>query len=367
VWCVPAPSWRDWWHRNPERHKRFNYGSAPQSGFYIYRPEKYLPRVGRPRFLARWTEQERLQHALRVLRTTNCLKTILYFWRPCFEPAFDLLRHDLSCYHIDDEYTFSENEQPISEQEARLAGRVDQVFIHSPGLLEKKGMLNPSTAFVPNGVDYQAYVTPRSEPEDLMPIPHPRIGYVGRIKRQLDLDLLVNLAERHKDWSWVFVGPCQAQSLDGKAALIKKLFGMPNVFALGAKPVSDLPAYTQHLDVCILCYELNDYTKFIYPLKLHEYFATGRPAVGTPIRSLEKFAHVMKLARTPDEWSKALQDSLSPSDPYARHVKERQCIARQHDWDKIATFIAHTLCKRLGRDYLERFKKISPHPNRITF
>ena len=145
-------------------------------------------------------------------------------------------------------------------------------------------------------MDYLAYATPVAEPEDLRPIPHPRIGYVGRIKHQLDWDLLITLAQRHPEWSFVLIGP--QDGLGQSTSLIETLSHMPNVYFLGHKPVTALPAYTQHLDVCLLCYKVDDYTKFIFPLKLHEYLASGKPVVGSPIRSLQNFTHVITLART---------------------------------------------------------------------
>jgi len=247
-------------------------------------------------------------------------------------------------------------ERPLEEHEARLIVRVDQVFITSSALLEKKGMLNPQTTFVPNGVDYCAYVTSYDEPADLQPIPHPRIGYVGIIKKQLDMALLITLARRHRQWSFVLVGPLG--NLGEDAPLIEEFSSLSNVYFLGSKPVGVLPAYTQHLDVCILCYKINGYTKFIYPLKLHEYLASGRPVVGVPIPSLQKFASLVKLAQTTDEWSQALNESLAPAAYSESQVEARRRVARQHDWNRLVACIAHTQCSLLGPSYLRRFEKI---------
>ena len=57
----------------------------------------------------------------------------------------------------------------------------------------------------------------------------------------------------------------------------QRLFAMPNVHYLGNRAVGEIPGYMQHMDVCLLCYALTDYTRYIFPLKLHEYLATGRP------------------------------------------------------------------------------------------
>ncbi len=302
--------------------------------------------------------RERLRRALRLLARQGCKKTVLYLWRPEHARALDLVGHDLSCYHIDDEYTFSPVEQPQSAAEAALIRRVDQVFIHSPGLLDKKGHLNLHTGFVPNGVDYRAYTTPRPEPPDLAAIPHPRVGYVGLIKPQLDVPLLHRLAGEHRGWSFVLVGPLPDK--EPLASQVREIGRLPNVHLLGPKPVSALPAYVQHLDVCLLCYVVDDYTKYIYPMKLHEYLATGRPVVGSRIRSLQEFAEVVSLARTPAEWSGAIASALEPAAQAPARVEARRAVAQAHDWDRIATEIAGTIAERLGPAYRERLELVRP-------
>ncbi len=318
---------------------------------------------GRPYFLAHWTLQQRMRRARQMLVDRGCHRIILDLWRPRYEPALNLIDYDLSCYHIDDEYTFSEVEKPVEEHEARVISRVDQVFTYSPALMEKKGKLNPRTAFVPNGVDYRAYSASYSEPADLSSIPRPRIGYVGIIKKQLDFDLLIALARRHQQWSFVLVGPQRNEKETG--LFVQEFSRIPNVYLLGGKPVGNLPAYTQHLDVCVMCYRVNDYTKYIYPLKLHEYLASGRPVVGAPIRSLQEFAHVVRLARTVDEWSQALTESLAPAACSAAHVDSRRSVASRHDWDTLVRLTVRTLCDRLGPSYLERFEEISPNEHTV--
>ncbi len=353
VWMDPAPYWR---HALGADHlRRLITGPAPvpSSAFRIYRPEPWLPLFFRPAALARLATTRRLRGAQRLLPRRDIRKTVLYLWRPHYDTALDLLPHDLSCYHIDDEYTFSTVEQPLDAREARLIARVDQVYIHSAALLEKKGHLNPHTWFVPNGVDYERYVVPYPEPRDLAGIPHPRIGYVGIVKRQLDFDLLLALATEQQDWSFVFVGP--SADLRDDAVLAERLFRLPNVHRLGAKTVAQLPAYGQHLDVGMLCYRVDDYTKYIYPLKLHEYLAAGPPVVGTPIRALCDFGHVVGLARTTEEWSEAIARALSPAARSPEQIEARRRVAHRHDWKRLVAMIAGRICEGLGAPYRERF------------
>ena len=119
--------------------------------------------------------------------------------------------------------------------------------------------------------------------------------------------------------------------MSNKENSFQELIGLPNVYYLGSKSHRDLPGYVQHMDVCLLCYLRDGYTKFIYPLKLHECLAAGRPVVGSAIRSLEKFEGVIKLARTPEDWSCALTESLArkANDPAAQEA--RRAVAREHE------------------------------------
>lgn len=357
VWVTPAQGWRELWLRKRSTPEMMFSQRPEGTSFEIYEPGRFLPQLYRPRWLASLTARARLRQARRILTDKGCDKIILYLWRPAYEFSLQMIEYSLSCYHIDDEYTFATVEEPVHEQEARVINCVDQVFIHSPALWEKKAHLNPHSALVPNGVDYYAFASPAEEPPDMRQIPHPRVGYVGVIKVQLDLSLLFALAQRHREWSFVLVGP--RGFLGEQASVIENLSKLPNVHFLGGKPIDALPAYVQHLDVCMLCYALSDYTKFIYPLKLHEYLASGRPIVASPIRTLQEFGRVIRLASDLDEWSTALAASLGPEANHQSEISARRRLALEHDWDNLAHRVARVLCERLGSDWAQRFDELT--------
>jgi glycosyltransferase involved in cell wall biosynthesis len=350
VWVNPARGWRD----VLANRAACSPGSTNEHqgrGFTVYEPELWLPKVYRPSGLAKVMDRLRLERARRVLVRRGCRRIVLYLWRPEFAYARQAVPADLSCYHIDDEYSFSTVEIPTPEAEARLIASVDQVFIHSRALLEKKGAINPHTTWVPNGVDYRAYARPVDEPRDLAPIARPRIGYTGHIKKQLDWALLRRLAERHPQWSFVFVGARHEHP--EMLPAIEELSSRRNVHFLGRKSVEELAAYPQHFDVCMMPYQADDYTKYIYPLKLHEYLASGRPTVGTRIRSLEDFTEVVALAGTLDEWSAAIVRALEPEAESVERRTARLGVARQHDWQLLVRRIAETIARRLGSEFVE--------------
>lgn len=353
VWAEPARRWRPFVAGGRKSMKQSSPTAQFPESLVLYQPERWLPWFGRPAWLASWTAAERARRATALLRRRGCKTIIFYLWRPYFDRALESGLHDFSCYHIVDEYSFSPTERPLEDREVQLIKQVDQVFIHSPALMERKGHFNLHTLCVPNGVNYRSFATQQEEPDDLRGVPHPRIGYIGVIKTQLDLRLLLGLATRHREWSFVFVGPQNSLGMD--APIMDELSRLPNVHVLGHKPIEIACAYPQHMDVCLLPYKDNDYTKYIYPLKLHEYLAGGKPIVGTSIRSLLDFAHVIKLASTLEEWSQALTESLEPDMMSIEQLEKRRNIAKQVDWETLVHTIAGSLCNRIGPLYGEQF------------
>jgi Glycosyl transferases group 1 len=351
AWVNPAVDWRASLHPRARLDGPCFIGPP---GFRVYSAEAWLPKFYRPAWLAEFTSRLRVRRARSILTRAGCKEILLSVWRPEFADAVRYLPSCRSCYHIDDEYSFSDVEMPMSEQERALIAHVDQVFVSSQGLRLRKGDINRHTVFVPNGVDYRAYAAAHPEPEDLAKIPRPRIGYTGLLKRQLDWPLLQRLSERQPAWSFVFVGPVQEDPETRSA--VRSLATRPNVYFLGCKPTHELPPYPQHFDACIMPYRLNDYTRYIYPLKLHEYLATGRPSVGAPIPSLERFADVVTLACGIDGWVSALEHALSAEANRAERRSARRAVARTHDWEHLVQHVARVLAERLGPPYVERLE-----------
>lgn len=339
AWMHPAAEWRESYRGGP---RSSGVGAVP--GLVVYDPPRYLPTIYRPRSLAARLQRARVGQARRLLERLGARRFVLYLWRPSYAAAL-ATPHQLSVYHIDDDYSFDPGRVGVTDEEAGLIRQVDRVVIHSPGLMELKGDLHPRTALVPNGVDFRSFSQARPEPADLSAIPRPRIGYAGWLKPQIDWELLDRVATAAPEWSFVLVGPTKAPERIGPA--LARLATRPNVHWLGAKAPLELAAYPQHFDVCVMPYQVNAYTNCIYPLKLNEYFASGRPVVGSPIRSLVECAGAIGLAGTVDEWLAALRAALANGrDPAG--TEARQAVARAHDWWIIAGRIAELIAEGLG-------------------
>lgn len=364
VWLEPAHHWRE---TGSVRERQAAISKVVQGlppSFRVYVPEFWLPDIYGSSWLRSLMLCTRVRHGWRMLERRGCRVQLLYLWHHQYESALTARRPNLSLYHIEDEYSFAPEPPPMDVRELRVIRAVDQVFVHSPQLMERKGWINPHTTFVPNGVDYRLYSTCVPEPKDIAAIPHPRIGYSGYLKRQLDWHLLQELATRHPEWSFVLVG---ARNLPESAGgtILDAMARMKNVYFLGEKTVTELACYPQHFDVCTMPYLINGYTQNIYPLKLHEYLASGRPVVGTPIRSLKDFGHVVALASTVEEWSKALAAALSPPIASREAAELRQATARRNDWNELVYRIAATICGRLGPTYAASLRKLETEMPRL--
>jgi glycosyltransferase involved in cell wall biosynthesis len=349
VWIDPPRHWR-WWKR--QDGGRVVPATEPHgaAGFVIHKP--WLPMVFRPPQLGRFILRVLLNRARAILRGRRCTTILLYLWRPQFADALELVPFTRSYYHIDDEYSFLDHETPLSEVERRLIGAVDQVFVSSPGLLARTGGINRHTAFVPNGVDFGAYAAASPQPQDLASIPHPRIGYTGVVKPKLDWPLLDRLTAARPNWSFVFVGPVQREATT--LAAVAELSRRRNVHFLGFRPPQALAAYPRHFDVCIMPYRINHYTNQIYPLKLHEYLASGQPTIGPPITTLTAFSDVVTLVHDTQAWLEAVETNLEPAATAPEKRVRRQSVARDHDWELVVHQIARSMAERLGPNWLSR-------------
>jgi hypothetical protein len=277
LWVEPPIDWR---HSIRALGRPRIMDPQPPSGLRVHQPEPWLPRFHRWAWLADLTRDVRLHRARRRLESMGCSKIVLHIWRPDFLFALGDAGADLTVYHVDDEYSFADV-AVASTNEIVLLESADQVIVHSAGLMERKGRINPRTALVPNGVDFAEYATAGPEPPDLAQIPAPRIGYAGYLQKQLNWELIGDLVRRHPEWSFVFAGASYAQP--GLNGIVGGLSSYPNLHFLGPKTARELARYPQHFDCGIMPYRESDYTNCIYPMKLHAYLASGRPAVGTPI------------------------------------------------------------------------------------
>jgi glycosyltransferase involved in cell wall biosynthesis len=276
----------------------------------------------------RFPRVEKLMNHLRQRKVRRVMKklgfqdTVLFIWHPQYAELLGTVGEALACYYVDDEFSAYAGDserrvQEILQQEDQLLRRVDLVFANGTVLLNAKNRYG-NTISVPMTADFNLFSRSRLPetlvPQDLEAIPHPRIGYIGNLNDKVDFALLLQLATARPNWSFVLVGPTNIRGADVRSDF-EALQRLPNVFLLGSKPRESLPNYIKGFDVCTMCYRQQGWANSVYPLKLHEYLASGKPCIGSGLASLREFPEVVQIAETPQDWLEAIQFAIADNDP----------------------------------------------------
>ena len=111
-----------------------------------------------------------------------------------------------------------------------------------------------------------------------------------------------------------------------------------NLYWLGGRESSQLPAYAKGFDVCMMPFALNDATKFISPTKTLEYMAAHKPIVSTSVADVVgSYAEAVAICATPEEFVVAIDRALAeaPEQRDKRFAREKEILAR-NSWDTIS-------------------------------
>ena len=281
--------------------------------------------------------------SLRLLKKASQFKSknmLLHIFNPEYFDYIEYLQPYLLVFHIRDAYSKSGSWTQFQQnQYHNLLEKADLVIVSDRELLNLiPASLRFKSRELQNGADTTAFESGRCEPEpeDLASIPHPRIGYIGRMSLKFDWEILFLLASQHQDWHWILVGEILHAGDQDNEIQAQKCLKMPNVHWLGTKVYTALPSYVAHCDVNTLLYRtgngLGEWAHYVNPLKLHEYLATGRPVVGSNIPSIQRFSDVVAIASSDVvSWDTALKHAINNGG--VGNPDMRISIARLNSWD----------------------------------
>jgi teichuronic acid biosynthesis glycosyltransferase TuaH len=226
-----------------------------------------------------------------------------------------------------------------------LVENSDLIICTSKQLYDEKKIAHPNTYFIPNAADinHSIKATDKSLPihSSLENIKKPVIGYFGNIERRIDYDLVLEVAAKNPDKSFVFVGPMINHLVPDS------FFNAPNIHLTGRIPYEQMPSVLKGFDVALIPFKKNADSATVFPLKLFEYLGAGKPVVSTDFNpDLKNFTNdLVDYASTAEAFSTAINEALKNDCPSQQEARIE--LASDHTWKKRASDIESLIDKNL--------------------
>jgi glycosyltransferase involved in cell wall biosynthesis len=291
-------------------------------------------RFGSIRRFNRWLTRVQVR---RILRTRGAQELISWFTVPHVASLAKAIGERFAVYYCIDDYASLPNVEidAIKKMDEDLTRRADIVFVASETLLDAKRKLNQRTFVNPHGVDtehFQLAQVAGEVPADIAVLGRPIVGFFGLIEAWIDLDLIEYVARRRPNWTFAMMGRVAVEHAG--------VAGCKNVVFLGAKPYASLPAYGRVFDAAVIPYHLTQQVLHANPLKLREYLAMGKPVVSVRTPEIDRFADVVRIADTPEEFLNHLDAVLAEPDSIVEIERRMERVAESSWASRARTALA---------------------------
>ncbi|HVF10856.1 MAG TPA: family 1 glycosylhydrolase [Abditibacteriaceae bacterium] len=283
-----------------------------------------------------WVDRARfdlLQEALQGPLARKFESPVQWFYDPMAVTAFGgKMKEIATVYDCMDELSQFKGAPPeLVQRERTLLARADVVFAGGRKIHESKSRYHSNCHFYGCGVDVEHFSKARLAetvvPGDLDFIDRPILGYFGVVDERLDYELIAKLADANPDWSIAMVGP--VTKVDPNA-----LPRRANLYWLGGREYSQLPAYAKGFDVCLMPFALNEATEYINPTKSLEYMAAARPIVSSAIADVKSnFSSVVKIAASHEAFIELCRVAITRPDQVA--IERGLHMASNNTWEAI--------------------------------
>jgi len=245
------------------------------------------------------------------------VKEYIYFnyFNPVILPTLNLrnAKKLMNIYYVTHDIRLSKYMAKHGERaEKRLFPKTDLVLVSSKHQFKRLFNQNINMHYFPNAVDYRFFENIRNKnitkPYDLINIGDTKVimfcGYLSEIR--IDYKLLKLVCDYFPQNLIVIIGKYEEQDL-----INHKLDTINNLIILGNRRFESIPNYIKCASVTIIPYLCNELNKSVYPLKINEYLAMGKPVVTTHFsEDLESFSDVVYIASTYELFLSYLEQAM---------------------------------------------------------
>ena len=267
---------------------------------------------------------------------------VLWINQPQAGALIGCFQERMVCYDcMDDHESFSgfARKSVIRDMETEVFERADIVLTLSPALHEKASQVcaKDRVFLVRDGGDPSHFTEDGPLSQELREEGRPLIGFAGAIYEWVDIELLMNVATNHPEWTLVLIGPVKAKKDQAR------LESLPNIRLLGRRPYSELPDLIRCLDVCLLPFIQNQHIDHSDPIILYDYLALGKPVVSTDFPAARSFGGDVLIGLDAEHFSLQIATALSDNTPVLARARRNRILA--HSWDQRASQIQKILQK----------------------
>jgi len=300
-------------------------------------PTQFLPTCMVHRFFTNRNEKILAKRVNAFLKQRD-IKSVVYvnsfeFYYPTFQNRLHT-RLNTSVYHCIDpmvkKYTLKHG--PALQKQA--ASNAEMIITTAPALMKQfEGRDFPRVSLVPNAANFHLFnqaLDKNLQVHQAIPSGRKTIGYLGNIERRIDFHLLLQLMERLSDFQLIMAGPIELKYVP------EEVLHHPRIKFIGAVAHEDAPSVLKGFDVAIIPFLIDEVSDGIYPLKLFEYLAAGKPVVTTNFNPsvLRELSQVVEIAQSANQFVE-LVERAAQSDTLLEREK-RVAIARINTWKERA-------------------------------
>ena len=261
-------------------------------------------------------------HVLRALKKLNWSSTIaMNAFNPLYKEAFlsfSAIKYVYYCYDNIEAAYWMANHGVSLEQE--LASQVDEIYVSSKALWSKFSGYSTPITWIPNGMDPANFKRKTEFPEQAM-----HAAYIGALDNRLDYDLLNGLLQAFRNIQFTIVGPL-------KCSQAEALVGHERVHYQGIHPPNKVGEMLQHCDMGLIPFVKNEFTKYIYPLKINEYLSLGLAVLTTDFADLSFFEDWVRPISNLEEAQVELA-RLQTEESNMESANERIAFAQTQSWE----------------------------------
>ena len=309
-----------------------------------------------------------------LIKNSNIINPVAKIDHPFWSHLLDTIAMPTIYDCMDNHQGFAETSKQLVKQEQTLFKKSNITLVTSHYLKKVATKYKAKNiTVVPNAGDYNHFSPALGKilpiPDDIKNIKGPIIGYYGAIAKWFDTKILESLATNHTDKSIVLIGQVTNQKVEKLSKKYK------NIYLLGEKKYSELPAYLSRFDVCTIPFIINELIKATHPVKVYEYLAAGKPVVTTKmpeifnlkeniyLSSASDFSKNVTLALTQVKINQSKRQQIAQNNTWIARSNQLLSIIRQHFFPKISIIILSYNHPDLMQLTIDSIIKKSFYPN----